>query len=113
LHDKRSEIALLITNWLGVVYSWALPVLVALGALSFAATLIRAYFRRQIDAVTIAAMACYALVAARIAIVAIVDASSFPAIRLDYLVPATYAAAVAAILSISAFLRPLSAKETD
>lgn len=113
LYDKRSEIALLITHWLSILYSWAMPLLLVLGAFSFVAALIRASFKRQIDAVTIAAMASYALVAARIAIMAIVDASSFPAIRLDYLVPAAYAAALAAILSISAFLRPFLAKETE
>ncbi|MDE1567165.1 hypothetical protein [Aquabacter sediminis] len=78
------------------------PPLVALSLLAFVWTGVQLARHRRLDAAWLSAGAAWIFVGSRLAVVAIVDVSSFPAINPQYTLPATYMMALAISLSLSA-----------
>ena len=89
------------------LYRVAAPILLSVGLLAALAAIVRNCTigaRQASSSILLAALAAWALVATRIGILALIDASSFPAANFLYAAPAIYLAAVAALLSIAALL---------
>ncbi len=77
------------------------PPLVALALLAFAWAGARCLTDRRLDAAWLSAATAWTLVGTRLALVALVDVSSFPAINAQYTLPATYLMALAIPLSLA------------
>ncbi|QTL05351.1 hypothetical protein J5J86_08730 [Aquabacter sp. L1I39] len=76
--------------------------LVTLAALAFVWTAVQLARERRLDPVWLCAGSAWVMIGTRLAIVAIVDVSSFPAINPQYTLPATYMLGLAIPLSLSA-----------
>lgn len=98
--DKRVETARRISNTAFSIYNVLFPAFLGIGLLCYIATLVSAAMRRHLTSAAILASAAWALVIGRICLIALVDASSFPSINMEYLIPATYLAVIAAITSV-------------
>jgi hypothetical protein len=81
------------------VYSLLLPILLVAGLVAFLVGVVREGIRRRFGSELVLAAALWTAVSARIAILSLIDASSFPGATFLYAAPATYLAAIAAILS--------------
>ncbi|THD73090.1 MAG: hypothetical protein E7813_03485 [Bradyrhizobium sp.] len=88
--------------WLVRIYKILMPPLIFAGLFAAAIAICRAVRARALDAVLVAAFAAWALVATRVVILALIEASSLPAVNDLYAAPAIYLAVVAAFLSIAA-----------
>jgi hypothetical protein len=86
------------------IYGIAAPALSIIGLV--AALLLLARPKRTVrNPVALTAIAAWALVAARAAILALADASSFPSANLVYAAPASFCLVLASLLSVFAALR--------
>jgi hypothetical protein len=84
-------------------YRDAMPALLIVGVLATLLTFAMAVVARAMPPATwLVAIAAWAMVAARIAILGLVDASSFPGAAYHYTAPASYLAALACVLAIAA-----------
>jgi hypothetical protein len=94
--------------FLARLYGIAAPLLVSVGCLAMLAAILRIstgktqHTSRQI---LVVALAAWTLVVTRIGLIALLDASTGPAVNFAYAAPANYLALLAAILSIAALFR--------
>jgi hypothetical protein len=95
-----------IRAWLISLYNVLIPLLLLVSLYAIVMASWRAYKSRSLDAVLLTALAAWTFIATRIVILALIDASSFPAANFTYGAPANYLAVVAAFLSIAAYLDP-------
>ncbi|MGE3897227.1 MAG: hypothetical protein AB7F39_04910 [Variibacter sp.] len=105
--DARVRLALQITNALYRIYKIGFPLLLLLGAGFYVASMLRAIVNRHLEGVLVVATSAWILLLARNGIFALADVASFPALNITYLVPATYVAGIAAILSIYSMFKTL------
>jgi hypothetical protein len=103
--NPAQRVAANIRIWLVRFYKILIPLLLVAGFFATAAAIWRAVRERAVDAVLLTALAAWTLVATRIVILALIEASSFNAANILYTAPATYLAVVAAFLSIAAIRR--------
>ena len=105
------NVSVIIKDTLNRLYRLALPVLVLLGAVGLAASLIRAWRARRLDEpLLIVAAVSWLLVASRVSLLVLIDISSFPAINALYMAPAFPLLTVACLTSVAAFLQPNAVK---
>ena len=100
--DPRSFAALNVSNAILAVYRIVFPLLLAVGALCWAAALAKCVSARQAPPLLIVATAAWTMVLVRSVVIALVDVSSFDAVNALYLAPAIPLAGLAAMLSIGA-----------
>ena len=91
-----------IRAWLVRFYKILIPALMLAGLAAAVVAVWRSVRRRALDAVLLTALAAWTLVATRIVILALIEASSFGAANLLYGAPASYLAVLAAFLSVAA-----------
>ena len=91
-----------IRAWLVRFYGVVVPVLMLAGLAATVVAAWRSVRRRSLNAVLVSALTAWILVATRIVILTLVEASSFGAANFLYAAPALYLAVVAAFLSIAA-----------
>ena len=103
--DPRSFAALKVSNAILSVYRIVFPLLLAVGALCWAADFARSVRGRQATPLLIVATAAWTMVFVRSVLIALVDVSSFDAVNALYLAPAIPLAGLAAVLSIGALAR--------
>jgi hypothetical protein len=104
LTEPPSESALVARERIGRFYRNVLPWLSVAGLLAFAGSLVVAIGRRHATPLLIVAAASWCLVACRLAVLVLVDLSSFPAINVQYMQPAFPLLVLAAVASLAAFL---------
>jgi outer membrane lipoprotein SlyB len=105
INNVTDEFAANVRGGLSRLYLRLLPLLLCAGLIAAIAASWRAIRTRSLAPLLPTALAAWALVATRIVILALIHASSFPAINISYSAPAQYAAVVAAFLSIAAVAR--------
>jgi hypothetical protein len=86
-------------------YAAVLPALGLAGFMAFAWSLVVALRRRRLDIPFLVAMAAWCMLAGRVALLVLVDISSFPALTLHYLQPAFTLFVVASICSLAGLPR--------
>jgi hypothetical protein len=99
---ETASIASRVRDILVDIYAILMPSLLIGGMVAAVAGVVRACRARDLGAVLLVAVALWGAVATRIGILALIDASAFPATSLTYSAPASYLAVMAAILSLSA-----------
>jgi hypothetical protein len=99
---EKASIASRVRDILVDIYAVLMPCLLIGGLLAAVAGVICASRARDFSAMLLVAVALWGAVATRIGILALIDASAFPATSLTYSAPASYLAVMAAILSLSA-----------
>lgn len=87
---------------LSQIYHWLFPVYLALGAVAFVLAFRLRTECREVSALLIVAAAAYVLAATRAVILALIDASWFPAFYLLYALPGIFSIALASAVSIAA-----------
>jgi hypothetical protein len=90
-------------------YRFLVPGLVLGGWMAFVAAFLKGLGRRTLEPMLVVATSIWALVGTRVGLVALVDASAFPAIGVQYLAPACYLAVLGSFFSFSAFARARTA----
>lgn len=93
-----------IRHWIARAYRAALPWLAAAGALAFAWASARALRMRRLQPLYLLAASAWCLTAARVALLVLVDLSSFAALKVHYLTPAMPLLVVAALVSLALVL---------
>ena len=83
------------------IYKLLMPLLLLAGLIAAVIAVWRAVGARTLDAVLLTALAAWVFVGTRIALLTLIEVSSFPAAIYKYSGPANYMAVVAAILSIA------------
>lgn len=104
-HAKASATAQWFKTGTSHMYQAILPWLAVSGLLAFSWTTIRALRWRWREPLYILAATVWCLVAARCALLALVDMSSFPAMKVHYMQPAFPLLVVAAVVSLSLLSR--------
>jgi len=86
--DARRAVQQGIAGAIAKVYSWTMPALTALATLGLLAAILARRRRPAPGALIALTLACAAAVAARVGLLAYVDATSIPAVNMVYLSPA-------------------------
>lgn len=100
--DVRVKTAGAVRTALIAGYELALPVLLGLGFLAFIVGLALAWKKRTFSPLMALATTTWILLATRLALLVLIDISSFPGFRDRYLAPAFYLSVAAALVSIGA-----------
>lgn len=101
-HSRVADAAHAVRDGLVQLYGRMAPPLVLAGFVAFVVAAVRSALARQLSAVLVVSVACWALVGGRIVLLALIDVSSFPIINYRFTSPIAYVAVVAAILSMVA-----------
>jgi hypothetical protein len=105
LNAAKSQTAWVPTSVLTVlsqIYHWLFPAFVVLGVVAFVLSFRLRTESQEVSALLIVAAAAYVLAATRAVILAIIDASWFPAFFLLYALPGIFSIALASAVSIAA-----------
>lgn len=107
-HAEAPMAARWIRHFIGLAYGTVLPWLTLAGVLAFAWASIRALRRRWFEPMYALAATAWCMAAARAGLLALVEMSSFPALKVHYMQPAFPMLLLAAILSLALpmFTRP-------
>lgn len=109
---SKATVPPLVRDNVGRIYEVVMPTLAISGLLAFFGACFVALRARRIDTLLVVAMAAWCMIICRIALLVLVDISSFPAVKVHYLQPAfplLVAAAVASWGCLLNFHRPVSA----
>lgn len=105
LLDGRARLTNHIHTLAQTTYRAFLPWLLALSLIAFAVSVLLAIFKRGLPISLCMAAVLWTLVASRVALLGVVDATSFSAVIPLYLIPAYYGSVLAAVLSLAAMFQ--------
>src|SRR5262249_55663020 len=99
--DIRLRVSRLIRQSVLAAYDPVLPYALGLGVVAFVGAAILGSLRRSGGMLLAAAGIAWILLISRITLLVLVDISAFPALELNYLMPASYLSVTAAVLSLA------------
>ena len=99
--DIRLRVSRLIRQSVLATYDPVLPYALGFGAVAFVGAVTLASFKRSGVRLLAVAAAAWILVVSRITLLVLIDISAFPALELNYLMPALYFSVTAAVLSLA------------
>lgn len=103
--DSRVRLALRLRTFLDSAYGFLMPVLFWSGLAAMVVATWMTVANRDLDPILVLAGVAWVLIFCRIALLALIDVSSFPAINPQYLAPAYPLACLAPIFSIASVVR--------